>query len=431
MKQTLLKITVFILALCSGLHISPAKARVYLDITSADLRKLPIAVPYFVNKYHPDNITNKGRKMADLLGRALYLHGFISIVPPSVYNYDRGADWKEAGADFVILGGYGTDKKSDMVLEMRLIDTSDNRMVLGKRYRAPWSKNSDMIRKFCDEVISQLTGTQGISNTDIAFVSDKSGYKEVYVADVLGDHVRQVTHHHNITVSPRFSPDGTKLAYTSYHRGNPDLYITSLKQSKTTKAISWRKGLNMAPAWSPDGKTMVITLSKDGNPDLFLMTPKGHIIRRLTKNAGINVSATWAPDGRRFAFVSDRSGTPQIYIMDLKTSATKRLTYEGQENTTPNWSPNGELIAYTGRVGSTHQIFIISADGGQPTQLTQYWGDYESPSWSPDSRQLVFSRSRNGKYKLCRMFIKGQGVIPMFPIKGNQRFPQWSPRLKY
>ncbi len=425
------KILATIILLSGFLYACPARARVYLDITSADLRKLPIAIPHFIDKHHPTAITEKGRKMAELASKALTLHGFIDIIPAKSYNNDRGTNWKNVGADFVILGNYYSDKNSGMVLEIRFINTSDGSMITGKRYKAPWSKQSNMIRKFCDEVIYQLSGTNGVSNTKIAYVSDQTGSKEVYLADILGENIRQVTNHHDITVSPRFSPDGKKLAYTSYHRGNPNLYITNLSQSKVTKAISWRRGLNIAPAWSPNGKTMVITLSKDGNPDLYLMAVNGRIIRRLTKNKGINVSPTWAPDGKHLAFVSDRSGTPQIYIMDMNTKITKRLTYQGTENTTPNWSPNGETIAYTAREGSTHQIFIISPSGGQPTQLTKYWGDHESPSWAPDSRQIIFSRFRNGKKQLCRIFIKGKGVIPMTNLKGNQEFPQWSPRLKY
>ncbi|VAW35878.1 Tol-Pal system beta propeller repeat protein TolB [hydrothermal vent metagenome] len=411
--------------------IRPAAAMVYLDITSADLIQMPVAVPAFVNKNAPDKITAKGRRMADLAGRALALHGFISIVPAGSYAEGRGVDWQKAGADFVMLGSYNRDK-TGLVLEIRFIDLSNKRMIVGKRYHAPRSKGSLMIRKFCDEVIYKLSGRRGISNTEIAFVSDGSGYKEVYVADILSGKARQITRHHDITVSPRFTPDGRRLVYTSYHRGNPDLYITNLAQSRFTRALSWRKGLNLAPSWAPDGKTMLITLSKDGNPDIYLLTSRGRIIRRITKNDGINVSPSWSPDGRHFAFVSDRSGTPQIYTMDVKTGITTRITYQGAENTTPAWSPSGTEIAFTGRVDNTHQIYIINANGGQARQLTKYWGDYESPSWSPDSRQLVFSRQRGGRKELCRIFIKGHKVIPMFKnLKGNQTFPQWSPRLPY
>lgn len=405
-------------------------ARVYLDITSADLKKLSIAVPAFTDSAAPGAITDKGQKMADLVAKALTFHGFISIIPTSSYQNNRDANWTALGADYVVLGSYGNEG-GEMVLEDKLMDTHGNKMIAGKRYRAPWIKNRSMLLKLSDEIIFQLTGEPGISNTKIAFVSNKTGAKEIYLADVLGENMRQVTRHKSLAIAPRFSPDGGRLAYTSYHRGNPNLYITDLSQDKTTKAISWQKGLNMAPAWSPDGQSLVTTLSKDGNADLYIMSTAGRIIDRLTNNQGISCSASWAPDGRRFAFVSDRTGNPQVYIMDVGTRQVQRLTYSGTENTTPSWSPKGDLIAYTGLTDNGYQLFVIHPEGGDPTQLTQYWGNYESPSWSPDGRQIVLSRGRGEQKELCRIFLKGQGLIPLFPMKGSQTYPQWSPRLPY
>lgn len=425
MLKTLCWLTALFL-LCA----SSASARVYLDITSADLRKLPVAIPHFIDKNEPGAITQEGRKFANLMGKALAFHGFISIIPPDTYNDDRSTEWKSVNADFVVLADYELSD-TGMTMELRLIDTHNNTMLAGKRYRGPWASAKSLVLKFADEIILKLSGDDGISNTKIAFISDKSGYKEVYVADILGEEIRQVTRHKNLTVSPRFSPDGLQLAYTSYHRGNPNLYITALAQDKTTKAISWRSGLNITPAWSPNGKQLVTTLSKDGNPDLFLMTSNGKILKKLTNAEGINVSATWSPDGNKIAFVSDRSGAPQIYIMEMSSKKISRLTFSGQENTTPSWSPKGDLIAYTGRDEGNHHLFVISAAGGPPTKLTEFWGNYESPSWSPDGRQIVFSRTRNNKNQLCRMFLYGKEVIPMFSLEADQTSPQWSPRIQY
>jgi len=426
--KAFLGFTLLCAALFCGTRVEAA--RVYLDITSADLRKLPVAVPSFFDKAKPGATTKEGKEMAGLAGRALAFHGFISIIPPESYNNDHAADWQAIGADFSVLGSYELNSNG-IVLEMRFVDAHNNRMVLGKRYRTALDNYTNVIKKFCDEIILQLTGERGISNSQITYVSDATGSKEVYIADVLGDGARQITRHKSITASPRFSPDGNKLVYTSYHRGNPNLYLTDLSQSRKTKAISWRPGLNATPAWSPDGKTLITTLSKDDNPDLYLMTTDGKIIERLTKNEGINVSPSWAPDGKRFAFVSDRSGTPQIYIMDKNSKRVKRLTFEGNENTTPSWSPKGDLIAYTGFNSSSHHLYTISPDGGKPSKLTEYWGNYESPSWSPDGKQIVFSRTRNGKQQLCTIFLGGKGVTPLLSLEGNQLFPQWSPRLAY
>ena len=406
---------------------SPAQAIVYLDITSANFRKVNIAVPYFVDIKRPDGIQDSGKKMADLLGRALAFHGFVDIIPPSAYGGAQTWDWPALGAEFTILGQYEITN-AGLVLELRLNEIQTGHMILGRRYQTPISRHQESIKKFCDEVVLQLTGERGVSQSQIAFVSTVTGHKEIWLADVLGDNVRQVTQHEYLAVSPRFSPDNKWLAYTSYHKNNPNLYITELNVLKSTRAISRQKGLNMAPSWSPDGSVIALTLSKSVNPDLYLIDINGNELRRLTNGEGANVSPTWSPDGKKLAFVSDRSGTPQIYIMEVATKAVQRLTFLGNENTTPSWSPKGDWIAYTGRINGNTHILLSKPEGGAPVQLPQTAGDHESPSWAPDGRQVVFSRKRNNKQEICAIFKNGMGLRPLFNLKGAQSSPQWSPR---
>jgi TolB protein len=412
---------------CCLLFSNAEAARVYLDITSPDFRKVPFAVPYFADKNRPGKITKTDRDMAKLLTRALEFHGFISVVPPEKYNGRQDTDWVNLGVDYAITTVYETTPEK-ITYEFRLINIDDGRMVTGKRYKGPIAKRHEMVLKFCDEVVYQLTGEQGISRTQIAFVSKADGFKEVFVADVLGENIRQITRHKGLAVSPKFSPDGRLLAYTSYHPGNPNLYVTNLEVGKTTRAISRRPGLNLAPAWSPDGKTMVLTLSKDGNPDLYLINTRGDILDRLTRNAGINVSPTWSPDSQKIAFVSDRSGSPQIYIMEMQTRKVRRITFQGNDNTEPSWSPKGDLIAYSGLYESRYQIFTVRPEGGQPVQLTWYRDDHESPSWSPDGRQIVFTRRHNNDRDISAVFRNGTGLRTLFKLDGHQESPEWSVR---
>jgi len=414
--------------LASFLYPCLAQARVYLDITSPDFRKVPFAVPYFTNKDRPEEQSRDNRKMAALLAEALEFHGFISVIPPDKYNGSKNTDWLSLGVDFAIITDYEITAEN-IAFEFRLIDINEGRMLSGKRFKGPMDLRDKMILRFCDEVINQLTGEPGISLSKIAFASEVSGYKEIFVADVLGKDIRQITKHKSLTVSPKFSPDGKLLAYTSYHPGNPNLYITSWQDARTTKAISRRPGLNFAPAWSPDGKTMIITLSLDDNPDLYLINTEGVILERLTKNAGINVSAVWSPDGKQIAFVSDRSGNPHIYVMNMKTKSVRRITFEGNDNTEPSWSPDGEWIAYSGLHQGRYQIFIIRPEGGQPLQLTWLRDDHESPSWSPDGRQIAFSRRHNNDLDICTVFRNGTGLRTLFKLEGNQTTPEWSTRM--
>ncbi len=426
-------ITVLLLAsfFCWMANHAHAQQVIDIDITDAAIKKINFAVPYFVDKNKPEQEHDSGKSMSELLSKGLDFHGFINIIGPDSYGGGQDQNWRMLGANFVVIGKYITEGPQ-LVLELRLIETSTGKMLMGKRFRDKLDKQRQMILKFCDEVIYKITGKQGISSSKIAFVSDASGHKEIYMADALGDDIRQITRHQNLAIAPRISPDTNKLVYTSYHNGNPNLYLIDFtKSSQLTRAISRREGINYAPAWSPDGSFLVVTLSKDGNPDLYKIAPTGLVLKRLTINAGINVSPTFSPDGSKIAFVSDRSGEPQIYTMELNSGRVQRLTYEGRENTTPSWSPDGEWIAYTGNGDDGYQIYKIKVTGGQPIQLTSSWGSHESPTWSPDSRQIAYTRTRNGKSSLCTITSEGQWLQVLFKLDGSQSSPQWSQRLKF
>ncbi len=404
-----------------------AGERVYLDITASDVRKVVVAVPAFVDRKGTDTTGKRGRRMAELLARALDFHGFVRVLDPDRYGRLQDADWKGLEVDYVIRGGF-EQSGTGLTVEGRLFDVAEDRLLAGRRYRGQARQQDDMILRFADALVEEFTGEPGISRTSIAYVSDETGRKEIYISDVLGRSRRQVTRHRHLCVSPRFTPDGNFLAYTTYHRGNQDLYITDLRQNRVTRALSRRKGMNLAPAFSPDGRTMVLTLSKDGSPDLYLLDRKGKILRRLTRRAGINVSPSFAPDGKSLVFVSDRSGRPQLYIMDMQSLKVRRLTFQGSENSEPSWSPKGDRIAYTSLVDGHYQIFTIDPAGGTPRQVTSAWGEYESPTWSPDGRQIAFSRRRNGHSEICAVLADGRDLRVLFRLKGNQSYPQWSPR---
>ncbi len=410
-------------------HIS-AKQIAYIDITSPDARRINIAVPWFININQPDRLQTLGRDLADSLGKSLDFHGIFSLLSSDQYSKRQDANWKTSGADFVVLGSYSLSA-SGIQMEIRLLDVAGGDMLMGKRYKGQRNHEQSMLFRFTDAVIKEMTGQEGISSSKIAFISDKSGFKEVYLTDILGEKTRQVTRHRNLVVSPRFLPGGQYLTYTSYHSGNQNLYITNLKQSSTTRPLSRRRGMNLAPAWSPDGKKMILTLSKDGNPDLFLLDRKGKIIKQLTYRSGINVSPTWSPDGKKIAFVSDRSGRPQIYIMDLRSNKVQRITFKGRENAEPSWSPKDDLITYSSLIDGAYQIYTIAPrPSATPKQITDGTAHHESPTWSPDGKQILFSLRNGQSQKIFAVLKNGSYKRKLFEIPGNQTYPRWSSNYK-
>jgi TolB protein len=401
--------------------------RVYLDITSAETRKIVFAIPWFQNQ-GADGNSKMERSLSDTLSKALVFHGIIDVIPNQRVVGSNVADWARMGADYGVMGSYSVSGEQ-INMELRLFDGADEKMVMGKAYKGPLSESDQMIYKYTNAVIEYLTGKPGLAMTQIAFITqsrDRSE-REVFITDILGRQTRQITRHRNLVVSPRFSPDGTLLAYTSYHSGNQNLYVTDLRQDKTTTVISRRKGMNLAPSWSPQGDSMVVTLSYKGNPDLYLINRRGEIIRQLTQRAGINVSPTYSPDGRHIVFVSDRSGKPQLYLMELASGNTQRLTFEGVENAEPSWSPTENLVVYSSLRGGIYQLCTIDPFKiGSSNQITNDQTHHESPSWSPDGNQVIFAK-RDGKgHKVYGIMKNGLFQRNLFSMPGSQTYPRWA-----
>jgi len=408
----------------------------YIDISQPFLRKIPIAVPLFkkVSSGHePDQLS---KSASDLLAETLEFTGYFKFIDREAFlvNPQTDAafanvnfhDWTSIGAELLVTGG--VQVQDNLVeIELRLYDTFKEKLLVGKRYKGNIADERRIIRRFCSEVIYTLTGDRGIFDTEISFVSTGSGNKEIYICEFDGYNPRQLTHTNSITLSPAWSSDGEWIAYTSYEKGKPDLYIKNLRENRGY--VVAKKGINTTPAWFPNKFELAATLSFSDDPEIYLLTGTGKIIKRLTYNKGIDVSPTWSPDGKSVAFVSKRSGTPQIYIQNVDSGQVKRLTFQGRYNTQPAWSPKGDKIAYSGMENGHNDIFVIGFDGQDPIQLTHNEGDNESPSWSPDGNLIVFASTREGPSRIYVMTSYGTDQRRLLALKGRQTEPKWSPRM--
>jgi TolB protein len=401
-----------------------SQARIYVDITSPGMTKIPIAVPYLTVMPQTIEYEQLGRKISEVLSNDLTFHGFFSVLDPAQYGGRADADWSKFRIDYLVKGAIAASGNA-IVVDFQLIDMSNNSSLVSNHYAGKISDYRWIAHRFCDEIIMALTGEHGVSLSKITFVGPNGRFKDIYTADFDGADAKIVTNERSLVVSPRFSPDGRHIAYTSYRYGKPQIFIKDLATGNTKRITAYR-GLNISPSWSPDGKRLAVTLSKDGNPDIYIIDSSGNVLERLTNGPGINVSPTWSPDGTRLAFVSDRGGQPQIYIYDMTSRTIKRLTYNGNYNTDPQWSPKGDRIAYAARIGGQFQIMTISPDGGEPTQLTTA-GDNENPSWSPNGRMILFSSSRLGGKAIFVMQANGADQRMVIKHLGKLTIPNWGP----
>ncbi|MBL0732290.1 MAG: Tol-Pal system beta propeller repeat protein TolB [Desulfosarcina sp.] len=411
----------------------------YIDITNPFLRKIPVAVSYFKTFSGSQEERQVALKTFDLLSATLEFTGYFKMLDRAAFLEDphqsgitasniKFHNWTSIGAELLITGIIL--KTADRLeMELRLYDTFKCKLIVGKRYKSKPGDQRRIVRRFCSEIIYHLTGNRGIFNSRIAFISNASGHKEIYICDFDGYNPKRFTFNNNITLSPAWSSDGRWLAFTSYLKGRPDLYIKNVTQKRG--AIVAKKGINTTPAWVPGKFELAATFSFSGDQEIYMLTGKGKITKRLTVNKGIDSSPSFSPDGRKMAFVSKRSGTPQIYIKNFKSGNVNRLTFNGQYNTEPNWSPRGDKIAYSSMSNGEINIFVIGIDGRNLMQLTDSSGDNESPSWSPDGSLILFSstRAREGHAVIYIMTAYGTDQRRLLSMPGAQTEPAWSTNI--
>ncbi|MBA4393850.1 MAG: Tol-Pal system beta propeller repeat protein TolB [Desulfobacca sp.] len=430
-KQNQTPYCIWVLLTIAGLFslVSPylLEARVYLDIDSPTVKRIPIVIPEIKNQGTSE--PSLGNEASALLMHDIDFTGYFKIIDPRGFlgrsdepgRIDFNA-WALTGADLLVKGSYQIEG-TQLRLELRLYDLPQGRQLLGKEYLISSRDYKKPIHRFAEEILFLLTGEHGFFQTKIAFVSTGTGKKEIYSADFDGNNFQRLTHHNSIALTPRWSPRGNEIAYTSYKDGPPSLYLLHIPGLQSTK-ISNRPGVNITPAWFPDGESLAIALNYQGNSEILQLNRSGATIRKLTQSWGIDVSPSWSPDGKQMAFVSNRSGSPQIYLLNVDSREVRRLTFQGNYNVGPVWSPKGNLIAYAGRVGGQFQIFTISPSGGEPLRLTTS-GNNEAPDFSPDGRIIIFSSNRHGKSAIYAMNANGANQRRITFLSGEQFSPSW------
>ncbi len=412
-----------------------AKDYDYINISNPLLKKTPVAVTQFKAFNGHDSEAQEGRKAKDILIKALDFTGYLKTMNPAAFlsnpaesgiqlGYINFSDWTGIGAELLITGGI-IETQGKVKLKLRLFDTFKTELLVGKVYTGPRSQIRKMIHLFCSEISYKLTGRWGIFNSQIAFISTVKGKKEVFICDFDGNNIEQITTHKSICLSPSLSFDRKWLAYVSYAKGNPQIFIKNIREKRgfTTN----NKGMNISPAWMPGQLKLAAALSFSGDQEIYLLTLKGEIIKRVTKSWGIDVSPGFSPDGKNIVFTSKRTGTPQIYIKNIESKRVQRLTFKGFNNTSAVWSPDGKKIAYVGIEKNKINIFVMDIDSKMPVQLTMDAGDNEDPSWSPDGSMLVFTSNRNGGVpRIFVMNASGSDQRQLLRLKGRQSQPDWS-----
>jgi TolB protein len=312
---------------------------------------------------------------------------------------------------------------------------ASNPQVLAQQYNEAASE--DMARtiahRFADAIIARLGGgTNGIAETKIYFVSNRTGNKEIWVMDYDGQNQHAVTHLGTISLSPRISPDNSRLAFASLGREGWAIRMFSFDLNRPVTFLAGTAGgSNITPAWSSDGARFAFSSSRSGDSEIWVSDANGSGAHHITSLKGPNVSPSWNPKtNAQIAFTGGRTGEPQIYIMDQDGSNIQRMTDSGYA-VSPSWSPSGGLLTYSwnrkygpGDPGG-QDIYVMEIASRNWLQITHESGNNDCPAWSPDGRHIVFQRTINGRTQIWTMLADGTQQKQL-TFSGNNSMPNWS-----
>ncbi|HVO81335.1 MAG TPA: Tol-Pal system beta propeller repeat protein TolB [Terriglobales bacterium] len=412
--------------------------------TGLGVEKVRLAVPDFKPSNQDPRNTDLLKVFNDTLWNDLDNAGIFEMVSKSFMPTDipgnpsdvRFDAWNmpPPNASMLAFGNLGASGNT-LTVQGWLYDVKNvtSPQVLGKQYTDAATSDAARItaHKFADEIIFRLGGgIPGVAESSIYFVSSRSGHKEIWAMDYDGANQRQLTHLGSISLSPRISPDGSRLAFSSMTKGGWDILMYSLDLNRLVSFPRFG-GTNLSPAWSPDGTKLAFSSSRSGDSEIYVVDSSGANLKRLTNFKGPDVSPVWnRRTGSQISWVSGRTGLPQIYTMEADGTNDQRLTDQGYA-VSPSWSPNGQFLLFSwmrnygpGAPGA-QDIYIMDIASKQWVQLTHDGGRNDFPCWSPDGRHIVFQSSRSGSEQIWTMLADGSKQTQL-TFMGSNTQPNWS-----
>jgi TolB protein len=330
------------------------------------------------------------------------------------------SDWSSppAAANYLAFG-YAAQQNGVLMLFGNLFDlsrdTPANAQMIGKRYLASTADEKgarQMAHEFAADIL-KLFGGKSLAGTHIYFVHEASfkSPKEIWAMDFDGQNQHIITRFNTISIEPSVSADGSRIAFTSYAKGTPAIFVFSVDPVRDLRFYNQVASMNGQPSFTPDGKQIAYSSSAGRCCRIFLAGVDGRGFRPITSGGFIDTEPKVNPKtGGTIVFSSGRSGPEQIYMMNMDGADLERLTDGTGEASNPNWHPNGQLIAYAwtrGYAQGNFNIFTMDVASRQYLQLTHDQGRNENPSWAPDGAHLAFMSNRTGRSQIWSMLADG------------------------
>ncbi len=416
-----------------------------VTVTADSWQDLGIAIPAFATNRNVETPANAngtaalGLELARVVYADLRNNGLFRPVGPnslprpaySEINNPAWGAWRGRSAEMLVHGFVRANSDGRLTVGCYLYDVVLEDPLADEGWIVEPSQWRRAAHKCADLVYSRLSGENPFFDSRIAYIAETgpkdNRIKRLAIMDSDGANHRFVTNGQSTALTPRYSPDYSRIAYLSYVDGNPRIYIYNIGTGTQT-LVTESSNPTFAPRWSPDGRYILYSMAIGGNTDIYRIPATGGTPIRLTDSPGIDVGGSFSPDGRFIVFESDRSGSQQIYVMDADGQNTRRLTFFGGRAGTPEWSPRGDQIAFT-HIAGNFRIAVMDTNGRNLRHLTNSWHD-EAPTWAPNGRIVQFFRTQrnSGDTSIWQVDLTGENERRLrTPVGASD--PAWGPVL--
>jgi hypothetical protein len=258
---------------------------------------------------------------------------------------------------------------------------------------------------------SQDTPVVAQETSRIVYVTDSAGAfkRNLATMEPDGTDVTALTVGSGIDGTPEWSPDQSRIAFSSTRAGNTDIYVVNADGTNLTR-LTTASAVDTAPAWSPDGSRIVFSSTRTGLGDLYSMNADGTSLQRLTSTMWPEMDPAWSPDGSRIAYTSHRNLTADVYTMNSDGTGALRITSSLSGDRQPTWSPDGTELAFSSLRSGNGDIYVVSATGTGLRRVTNASTVDLLPDWSPDGTSLTFTGVSGANADIYRVHLDGSGV---------------------
>lgn len=405
-------------------------AALEIEISGGGAKQIPVAI---LPLAEPVGLSYKDAihevVMNDLkssgLFRVLDTRGMPNI--PTSPNQIRYPEWASLQAQAMTVGQIQADGAGNYNVTVQLMDVYRQSQLLQLQYTIKPPQLRLTAHKIADAIYQKLTGQMGAFSSRIAYVSKVGKRYTVQVSDADGYNAQTVVASNEPIISPAWSPDGSKVAYVSFEKKKPIIFVQSLNTGER-RVLANYKGNNSAPTWSPDGSRLAIVLTYGANSQIYTIGAHGEGLSQVTKSSAIDTEPVFSPDGQWIYFSSDRGGRPQIYKVSATGGTPTRVTFDGAYNVSPRFSADGKYLAYIRNDGGRFKVALQDLASGQ-VQLLSNGPQDESPSFSPNGRTILYATKYRGRGTLATVSADGATRQRLTENVGDIREPAWAPKL--